>query len=237
MVVSGTPEQLALGFRLRADATFANFVVSSDNATTLHALRHWLEQTEGGIFFLFGASGSGRSHLLQAMCHNVAGQNAIYLPLNDLAVSDPSLIFENLEHASLLCLDDIDLVLHDRHWCEQLFHLCNRVFASGGKLLVSAATAPAQLDCRLEDLRSRLSWGGSFRVHALGDDDRRRVLQLRARERGFDLPDDVAAYILSRYSRDLGALLQLLDTLDHHSLAQQKRITIPFVRQFITPAD
>jgi len=235
--VSGSPEQLALGFRLRADATFGNFVVASDNAATLHALRGWLDQSDGGIFFLFGAMGSGRSHLLQAACHSCHGSSVIYLPLADFSESDPSLILENLEQSQLLCFDDIDIVLNDRHWCEQIFHLCNRVFARGGKLLVSAATAPAQLDCRLEDLRSRLSWGGSFRVHALAEDDRRRVLQLRARERGFDLPDDVAAYILSRYSRDLGALLQLLDALDRQSLAQQKRITIPFVRQFIAPAD
>jgi len=171
------------------------------------------------------------------VCHNAPVASAIYLPLGDLAVSDPSLILENLEQSALLCLDDIDRVLMDSHWCEQLFHLCNRVFARAGKLLVSANAGPAQLDCRLEDLRSRLSWGGSFRLHALGDEDRLRVLQLRAHERGFDLPDDVAAYILNRHSRDLGALLQLLDTLDRRSLAQQKRITIPFVRQLITNPD
>lgn len=234
--MSGSPEQLPLGFRLRADATFANFVVADDNAATLHALRNWLQQSEGGIFYLFGAAGSGRSHLLQAACHACGEAGAIYLPLADFAVGDPSLILENLEQAPLICFDDIDLVVGDRHWCEQLFHLCNRVFANGGKLLVSAVAAPAQLDCRLEDLRSRLGWGGSFRVQALGDEDRRRVLQLRARERGFDLPDEVAIYILNRHSRDLGALLLLLDKLDRHSLAQQKRITIPFVRQFITSA-
>jgi DnaA-homolog protein len=228
--VRDAPEQLALGLRLRADATFANFI-EADNAATLHALQRWLQAAEGGIFYLFGAAGSGRSHLLQAACH--AGQAALYLPLDQFAAADPTALLENLEQAPLICLDDIDTVTADARWCEQLFHLCNRALAAQSKLLVSAAAAPAQLDCVLADLRSRLAWGGSFRLSVLNDDGRRQLLQARAHERGFDLAEDVAAYILTHHSRDLAALLALLESLDRQSLAQQKRITIPFVRRII----
>jgi DnaA family protein len=242
--MSDAPEQLALGLRLRADATFANFVavptanISSDNvfsgnAATAYALREWLEQPTDGFFYLCGAPGSGRSHLLQAACHFLDGASVIYLPLAEFKSADPIALLDNLEQAQLLCLDDIDAVTADAQWCEQLFHLCNRALAASRKIVVSAVQPPALLDCALEDLRSRLAWGGSFRLHELDDDGRRLLLQTRARERGFELADDVVAYILSRYSRDLAALLALLDELDRQSLAQQKRITIPFVRSFI----
>lgn len=236
------PEQLALRLRPRGGATFANFVVG-DNAATLHALRAWLgdgadaeapgQPLQGatpGVFVLFGAVGSGRSHLLQAAC---AGRAALYAPLRELRDHDPAILFEGVEAMELVCLDDIDTVLLDSHWCEQLFHLFNRLASARGRLLVSADRAAAALPCALPDLHSRLGWGGSFRLLPLDDTGRAAALRLLAEERGFALGDDVLAWLLAHFSRDLGRLIELLDRLDRHSLAEQKRITIPFVRRLV----
>lgn len=225
------PEQLALRLCARTGASFSNFVAATANAATVHALQQWLGGVEHGVFYLFGAEGSGRSHLLQAACGEF--EAAIYAPLGELRSEDPALLFEGFERAELVCLDDIEAVLADRHWCEQLFHLFNRLTEARGKLLVSATQAALSLQCALPDLHSRLSWGGSFRVQPLDDEGRQCALQLLARERGFDLSDEVLAYLFAHFSRDLGALLVLLDELDKHSLAQQRRITVPFVRQLL----
>ena len=227
------PTQLALRLRPRSGAAFANFVVAHDNAATLHALHGWLQRAEGGMFLLFGAAGSGRSHLLQAAC---AERPALYVPLAELQTVDPAGLFEGFDAVELVALDDIETVLTDSHWCEQLFHLFNRLAAARCKLLVSATQAAATLPCALPDLHSRLASGGSFRLHSLADDDRRRVLRILARERGFDLADDVLDYLFARYSRDLAVLIALLERLDAHSLAEQRRITIPFVRRLIDAA-
>lgn len=235
-----TPEQLALRLRPRGGATFANFVVAAANAATLHALHEWLRAAGPAaatpdlptphMFLLFGAPGSGRSHLLQAAC---AGRTALYTPLRELRGQDPAVLFEGCEAMEIVCLDDIDAVLLDPHWCEQLFHLFNRLAAARRHLLVSADRAAAALPCALPDLQSRLGWGGSFRLLPLADDERRQVLRLLADERGFALGDDVLAWLFTHFSRDLGALVALLERLDRHSLAEQKRITIPFVRRLI----
>lgn len=228
------PEQLALRLRPRGAATFANFVVAQANAATLHALHSWLQGVEPGVFFLFGAKGSGRSHLLQAACASIP---AMYVPLTELRAEDPAILFEGFEAAELVCLDDIDSVLQDNAWCEQLFHLFNRLTAARRKLLISADRAAAALPCALPDLHSRLSWGGSFRLQVLDDDDRRAALRILANERGFALADDVLTYLFSRFSRDLDALIALLERLDKQSLAEQKRITIPFVRRLIESSE
>jgi DnaA family protein len=225
-------EQLPL-FRPCTDASFANFVASDGNATTVHALQHWLRQPDGGVFYLFGAPGSGRSHLLQSVCRDYA---AIYLPLHELRNENPVAVCEGLEMADIVCFDDIDGALAEITWCEQLFHLCNRMLATQRKLLFSARTAAATVYCELPDLKSRLSWGGAYRVQLLDDDGMARALKIRAHERGFDLDDDVIAYILTRYSRNMDALLKLLHTLDLNSLAEHKRITIPFVRRYLDSA-
>lgn len=219
-------EQLLL-FRSRTDASFANFFVGAANAPLMHALRDWL-QNSSGAFYFYGVANSGRSHLLQAMCREM---DALYLPLHELRTQDSQLVLEGLENASSICLDDIDAVIEDTAWCENLFHLFNRCVLNGTKLLISADRASAQLPCALPDLQSRLRQSGDFRLQPLSDEERALALQLRARERGIDLSDEVVAYVLARQSRAFPALLAMLDELDKRSLIEKKRITIPFVRR------
>lgn len=242
-------EQLLLSLRPRPTINFDTFVVDAVNATTLHALREWLRQPQAGVFFLAGAAGSGRSHLLQAACTEVDG--AMYLPLLELKTLDPAALFDGLERAPLLCLDDIDVVTSEQAWCEALFHCFNRhigtVFgtalgtthdstpaAAAGKWLVSAQVPAAQLQCVLPDLGSRLSWGGSFRLAALDDAGRQRMLQLHARERGMEISDELAVYILQRSSRETPALLELLGRIDRESLRSKQRINIHLVRRLLS---
>lgn len=223
--------QLPLSLRLRSDSRFDNFVTDAASAVTLHALQQWLAQPQSAVFYLFGPTGCGRTHLLQAAA---VAADAIYLPLGDLASASPDEVCEGLDNVPLLVLDDIDRVVADSRWCETLFHLFNRQLAQGHRLLVSAAVAPAGLDCALADLRSRLSWGGSFALHSLDDEGRLRLLRLRVAERGLALGDDTAAYLLSHVARDSASLVHLVEELDRQSLVQQRRLTIPFVKSVIT---
>jgi DnaA-homolog protein len=220
------PEQLPL-FRPRTDASFANFFVSPANVLVIHALRDWLAR-ESILFYLYGATSSGRTHLLQAVCREYG---ALYLPLAELREQDPQQVLEGLENVGSICLDDIHAVINSNTWCEYLFHLFNRCAQSGAKLLISADRPSAQLPCVLPDLQSRLCSSGDFRLQALNDDECAQGLQLRARERGIDLGEEVVAYILARHTRAFPALLSVLEQLDKQSLAEKKRITIPFVRR------
>lgn len=221
-------EQLLL-FRSRTDASFANFFVTAANEPLVHALREWLLHGSGAFYF-YGAMDSGRSHLQQAVCREI---DALYLPLLELRDQNPAQVLEALESAHTICIDDINAVIDDENWCEQLFHLFNRCVHSGTKWLISADRASAQLSCALPDLHSRLRASGDFYLQTLSENDRVHALKLRARERGIDLSDDVVAYILTRQSRAFPALLALLDQLDKQSLTEKKPITIPFVRRIV----
>ena len=100
-------------------------------------------------------------------------------------------------------------------------------------LVVAADGPPAGLVFGLPDLASRLKSGATFRVHALDDEGRLCALQMRARFRGFELPDETGRYLLARVGRGVAELFQLLDQLDRAALAAQKQLTIPFVRQVL----
>ena len=73
------------------------------------------------------------------------------------------------------------------------------------------------------------------RPHAVGvnTDGRREVLRQRARRRGWALEEPALEWLLRRVGRDLGGLTALLDRLDRASLAAQRRITVPFLRQVL----
>ncbi|WOX05098.1 DnaA regulatory inactivator Hda [Microbulbifer pacificus] len=240
----GVPQQLSLGVSLRDDATFANFFQSRDEGEGLEGSNRQIvgllrafasgDNAEPCIY-IWGESGSGVTHLLQAVCQGAesARRGFQYLPLADLIDSDPEGTVEGLEFLDLVCIDDLHLIEKRRNWQTTLFHLYNRLRDSGRQLLIGSRKSPRGLKLELADLQSRLQWALIFQLHPLSDDDKLAALRQRSKLRGFDLPEDVAHYILHRAPRDTRALFACLEQLDRASLQAQRKITIPFVKQVL----
>ena len=228
------PIQLPLGVRLRDDATFRNYYPGSNAAALGYVER--LCQTDAGwtesLIYLWGSAGAGRSHLLQAACLQMeqSNQQAVYLPLADLREHGP-LLLEGLEGCELVCLDDLEAVAGEEEWEEALFHLFNRLRDSGRRLLIAASTSPRELPIKLADLKSRLTLALVFQMRPLSDEDKLRALQLRASRRGLHLTDEVGHFILTRGTRSMSALFDLLERLDQASLQAQRKLTIPFLKE------
>ncbi|MFT0212568.1 DnaA regulatory inactivator Hda [Pseudomonas sp. F1_0610] len=227
------PIQLPLGVRLRDDATFTNFYPGA-NAVALgyvericEADADWVEN----LVYLWGNSGVGRSHLLQAACIRVQdrGDRAVYLPFSIVAEHGIQ-ILDNLELCELVCLDDIQMVVGKPEWEEALFHLFNRLRDAGRHLLIGADASPKKLGIKLADLESRLSMALVFQLQALSDSDKLRALQLRASRRGLQLSDEVGNFILTRGERSMASLFDILEQLDQASLQAQRKLTVPFVK-------
>ena len=227
--MSSPGQQIPLRIGLRDSATFANFYPGS-NASVVHALQSASEP----FIYLGGGVGSGRSHLLQAACHQVseAHRLAAYLPLGEcMAMS--SQMLEGMEQMALVAIDDLELLAGNSEWEQALFHLYNRMRDAGHTMIVAGNGAPAALGIVLPDLLSRLGWGPVFQLQPLEDGEKSEALRMRAKQRGMELPAEVADYLLSHGSRDMHDLFALLDRLDEGSLAAQRKLTIPFVRPFI----
>jgi DnaA family protein len=114
----------------------------------------------------------------------------------------------------------------------RLFTLYNALAAAGGQLIVASAMPPARLSLR-DDLRTRLGWGLVFEIVPLSDAEKPSALAAFARSRGFRLSDDVIAYLLAHGRRDMASLVQTLGALDRHSLALQRPITVPLIRDWL----
>jgi DnaA family protein len=216
-------KQLALGVRLRADAVFESFA-PGQNSEVLTALR----AANTAPLWLWGAQGSGKTHLLQAVCA-AAGDSAAYFPL-DRSLALPPDALAGFERTQVLCIDDVDAVAGDQAWEHALFRLFNDATDLRTRLIFAAAAAPRQAAWVLDDWRSRAASCVVYQLRELDDEGRIEALRLRAAQRGLQLPYETSEYLLKRMPRDLPSLLQILDALDEASLVEQRRLTIPFIR-------
>ncbi|MDH5395974.1 MAG: DnaA regulatory inactivator Hda [Gammaproteobacteria bacterium] len=223
-----TQQQLTLGISLRDDATFENYF-SVRNEQVVHCLKMKQEP----YVFIFGTTGTGKSHLLQAACHEtgVKGLPVVYLPLAEKGLM-PAML-DGLENMSLIALDDIQCVMGDDEWERALFNLYNRVRDNGVTLVVASAEPLTTLNVVLADLKSRLSWGPIFQLTVLSDAEKQLALQQRAKRRGLELDDDVAAYLLKHSPRDMNSLFALFERLDQASMREKRKLTIPFIKNYL----
>ena len=220
--------QLALPLKLQDHAVFASFWPAGNGALVSY-LNELAETGNGPGCWVWGAAATGKTHLLQAVCEKL-DDRAVYLPLAQIAAAGRG-ILDGMSSRQFVCLDDVHLIAGDDDWDLALFELYNQVADSGGILLATAASTPRECRFSLADLESRFSLLPTYRLAALDEPDRIKALQLRARYRGLDLPDDTANFLLNRSKRDMATLYTLLDQLDTAALAAKRRLTIPFVKE------
>ncbi|MGE0624712.1 MAG: DnaA regulatory inactivator Hda [Pseudomonadales bacterium] len=198
------------------------------NAELLTRIRELAAGAATPGLWLWGPAGSGRSHLLQGACQatQARGGHARYLPLAGLP-RNPELLEGT---ADLVAVDDVDTWLGERELEIGLMGLYQTQLDARRALLLSAGRGPAGLPFALADLESRCRALPSFAVAPPDDAGLRRILTVKARERGLVLSDGVLDYWLHRGPRSLPALLAQLTVLDDRALAEQRRITVPFVK-------
>jgi DnaA family protein len=224
--------QLPLGVRIPDRAVFASFL-SARNAQAVAHLTALARGGARGAVWLCGAEVTGKTHLLQATCVRASeSMSAGYFPLRGLAALGAEAL-EGLRQLDCVCLDDLDTVIGQGGWERVLFGLYRELEERGAALVVSARVPPALAAWTLADLGSRFAASTVFQLRALDEGEQLEALQLRARLRGFELPEETAHYLQRRFPRDMRTLYELLDTLDEAALVAQRRLTVPFIREVL----
>ncbi len=224
-------QQLILNIRQSLSFDFASYIPGG-NAQVLERLKQVAQGDQTGFYFIWGPSGVGKSHLLQAACqqaHDVQ-LGSIYLCAEQLVQLEPEAL-EQLEQYPLVALDNIEVLAGDTRWEEALFHLYNRIMLFEHALVISSEQSPQSLDITLPDLKSRLKAGETYHLKLLDDTQKITYLHAAARQRGFSLGKDVAEFILQRAARDVHSLTWIIDQLDQISLSEHRQVTIPLVKQ------
>jgi DnaA family protein len=224
-------QQLALDFGLAPVPALDNFVPAGNEAALEH-LRLWVHNPLRSPVptYLWGEGGCGKTHLLRAVASALQGQGAAVGWLDASTWHPPA--FQ--EHWQAVLLDDCHLYTAEQQAAAFNWFVNAQTPAQGRARWVLAAGGlpPADLLLR-EDLRTRLGWGQVFHLQVLDEADRRAVLRRAADERGVHLSDEVMAFMLNRFSRDLSSLMQLLEHLDRHAMRTQRAITIPLIKSML----
>ena len=226
-------QQLPLQLQPKESCTFDSYF-PGPNQLVVELLQNLFAAEGEQQVYLYSMPGLGKSHLLQAICQQASSQQltASYLPLDQMPGVTPD-ILEGIENLDLVAIDGLDAVIGQPEWEEGLFSLINFARTARVRLVFAASKSPLELPLQLPDLQSRLSWGPVFQLKTLTDEEKRAALQSRATVRGLELADNVASYLLEHYPRELFILFEHLDRLDKASLAQQRRLTIPFIKNVL----
>ncbi|HEX4780933.1 MAG TPA: DnaA regulatory inactivator Hda [Usitatibacter sp.] len=208
--------QLLLDFTQAPAPTFANFVPGG-NAELAHAVEAAVRgDPPERVMYLWGESGAGKTHLLKAFAQ-AGAPRARYVPARD---------FMDAAGAAVFAVDDVEQLTDAEQ--VSLFNAFNeRTFDF---LLVAARAAPRDVGLR-RDLATRLATGLTYRVLPLTDEEKRAALAAHAKARGFAIPEEVTAYLLTHARRDMGSLIGALDSLDRYSLQTGRPITVPLLKQ------
>lgn len=233
--------QLPLPIHQVDDETFDNFY-AENSLLLLDSLRQNFSDVHQPFFYIWGGKSSGKSHLLKAVSnHYLLNQRtSSYIPLEKSHYFSPQ-VLDNAEQLDVICLDDIQSITGDEEWELAIFNLFNQIreqqglFGSNHKtlLLISADCPPQQLKIKLADLRSRLIWGEVYHLNDLSDEQKRVILQRNAYQKGIELSDEVASFLLKRLGSDLQVLSTELDRLDRASLQAKRNLTVPFVKEIL----
>ncbi len=224
-----TPTQFTLPVSLEDSVSLDNFLLPDGLDASLLTQ---LQNIDLPVLYLYGSTGSGVSHLLMSSVRqgSVCDQ---YLPMAELLGSEAA-VLQSIPLGGVIAIDDLECLNElSENWCEALFDLYHRQLDAGGVMRFGAHVAPQQLQIPLADLRSRILSGPVWALPAPDETQVKKVLEARAHARGFEMSDAVLSWLLTRETRNLGHLMQLLEKLDRMTLQQRRRLTVPFLAEWL----
>lgn len=229
--------QKTFNLKNKQEFTFNTYICPETNPNLLHPVYNFLaagEKEYGNILFLWGDSGSGKSHLLHAITNYMSkiGSKVFYSCLKHPAIIKPD-IFEQLENFNLICLDDIDHVLPLENWQEALYYCLELTENYNTKLIVSSNDNINQITTARAETYSRLAASFRHQVQKLNEKELFLALKRRASFRQIPISENVLNFIQTHSPRDSKSLFSLLDKLEEQSLVMKKSISIRMVKDII----
>lgn len=225
------PEQIPLPFEFQSNQRFNNFYVG-DNAEILSHLKNIFSHNEQ-LIYLWGRKGTGKTHLIQASSYAAHGEHkSCFCFAFNKKLPTPELL-HGLENLDFVCFDNIENIAGNHEWELAFFNFFNLHRDNHKYLLLSANCPPKFLPIQLPDLKTRMNCGLALQLKTAGDEQQLNALIFKANDLGFKIPPHVGQFLMMHYTRDLPYIWQLLDTIGHATLAEKRKITIPFLKKII----
>jgi chromosomal replication initiator protein len=248
--------------------TFDSFVVGKSNEFAHAASRAVAEQPSKAYnpLFLYGGVGMGKTHLMHAIGHTIKKRNPAmrlsYVSAEKFTIEvinslrfDRMITFRDRFHTvDVLLVDDIQFIAGKERTQEEFFHTFNALYEQQKQIVISSDCLPKDINSIEERLRSRFEWGLIADIQPPDLETKIAILQKKAENDRFPLPDDVAEYIaraIKSNVRELeGALTRLMayasltgasvslataqQVLRNIIASQEKRVTIDLIQKRVS---
>ena len=222
---SPATRQLRLALPRNNESSFGEYL-PGPNLEPWENLRQMAAGRVRNNLHLWGDAGTGKSHLLRALCLESPPGMARWL-------EEAPEGLEDRPECDFTCVDNLERLASQPQREQGFLALYDLIRARGGILLTASRKPPQQIPLRLPDLRSRLAWGLVFRLRPLPESELPKLLRRRARGRGLHLPEAAALYLLHRAPRDPSSLCALIDHLEQSVPPGKRSLDIPFLRQHL----
>ncbi len=225
--------QIALPLSFDRQFSFDNYI-SANRDFIVTSLSGLIDGKADNIVGLWGDTDSGKTHLLNACAHYAREQSVVFQLYQgtQLPEYEPGQLGD-AEPSAVLAVDNLDAICGHRDWEERFYRFINQCRDQGARLLFTLSSKPPDLICILPDFQSRLSWGLLLELSRTDDSGVQHIVAQRARLLGLELSQEVLSYLFTHYSRRLSDQMTILQSLDRASLRQQKKITIPLIKQVL----
>jgi chromosomal replication initiator protein len=215
------------GLKLHPDYTFDNFVVGPSNRLA-HASCIAVSHSPGDTYnplFIYGSSGLGKTHLLQAICFEAQrrsdGEVIRFLSCEDFvnrfikAIEEGNLAgFQSqFRSVDMLVIDDVQFLREREQSQEEFFHTFNTLYNNSKQIILSADSPPGRIPSLEERLISRFNWGLVARIDPPSFETRVAIVQKKAHLRGLSISDEIAAYIARKVHANIRELEGALTTI------------------------
>jgi chromosomal replication initiator protein len=242
-----TPRRAARRGGLVARYTFANFVVGASNKFA-HAAAEAVTNKPGDHYnplFIYGGVGLGKTHLINAIGHQVLGRatgakvgyfaaesfmNELITAIREKHMDDFKNRFRKLD---VLILDDVQFLAGREQTQVEFFHTFNTLHESHRQIVLSSDKFPKDIPQLEERLRNRFEWGLIADIQAPDIETRVAILLKKAEAEGLPLGHDVALFLASKFEANIRELEGSLTRLGALASFLHKPITVEFAREVL----
>jgi chromosomal replication initiator protein len=232
------------GLKLHPDYTFDNFVVGPSNRLA-HASCVAVSHSPGNTYnplFIYGNSGLGKTHLLQAVCFEARrdsdGAVIQFLSCEDFvnrfirAIEEGNLpgFQSQFRTVDMLVIDDVQFLREREHSQEEFFHTFNALYNNGKQIILSADSPPVQIPSLEDRLISRFNWGLVAGIDPPSYETRIAIVQKKARLRGLSISDEIAEYVARKVQANIRELEGALTSIYAVATTNGQEITLELAR-------
>lgn len=228
--------QIPLKISLRDDASFKTFVAANEAMEQVVANLLQPDLVVPACYYFYGADGIGKTHILQASCRHYTEQQltSVYFPLADSSLPLIPDVLPGLESTDLVCLDDVGQIIGDEYWEKALMNLLAKSRVQGKKILLAGNLPIEEINFKTHGLTKEFFNVVPIAFQRLEQQkDLVSALQKHAVYAGFDLSVDVGNFLYRQFGADLAVLLAKLKILEQATLAEKRRLTLPFAKKVL----